>query len=114
MSRDVRLYLDDIRESCEKIARYSQGLDFEEFASDEKTFDAIARNLEIIGEAAKHISPEMRQRYASVEWNKIAGLRDVVAHEYFGLDEDILWDIVQNRIPRLLEQIRQILATEDG
>jgi len=82
--------------------------------SDEKTFDAIARNLEIIGEAAKHISPEMRQRYASVEWNKIAGLRDVVARECFGLDEDILWDIVQNRIPRLLEQIRHILAAEDG
>ncbi|MGQ9815333.1 MAG: HepT-like ribonuclease domain-containing protein [Candidatus Roseilinea sp.] len=96
------------------MARCSQGVDFEEFASDEKTFDAAAWNLEIIGEAARHISPEMRQRYAFAEWNKIAGLRDVAADEYLGLDEDILWDIVQNRIPRLLEQIRQILATEDG
>jgi uncharacterized protein with HEPN domain len=56
----------------------------------------------------------MRARYPDVEWNKIAGLRDIVAHEYFGLDEDILWDVVQNRIPVLLDRIRQILAAEGG
>lgn len=112
MSRDVRLYLDDIQASCEKILRYSQGLNFEQFVSDEKTFDAVVRNLEIIGEAAKHIPPVMRTRYPDVEWAKIAGLRDIVVHEYFGLDEDILWDVVQNRIPGLLGQIRQILDVE--
>jgi len=81
---------------------------------DEKTFDAVVRNLEIIGEATKHIPPEMRARYPNVEWHKIAGLRDIVAHEYFGLDEDILWDVVQNRIPVLLDSIQQILAAEGG
>jgi len=114
MSRDPRLYLDDIREACEKILRYSQGLDLDQFVQDEKTFDAVVRNLEIIGEATKHIPPEMRARYPNVEWHKIAGLRDIVAHEYFGLDEDILWDVVQNRIPVLLDSIQQILAAEGG
>ncbi len=114
MSRDLRLYLDDIREACEKIMRYSQGLDLDQFVQDEKTFDAVVRNLEIIGEAAKHIPPAVRARYPEVEWNKIASLRDIVAHEYFGLDEDILWDLVQNRIPVLLDRIRQILVAEGG
>jgi uncharacterized protein with HEPN domain len=89
-------------------------LDLNQFVQDEKTFDAIVRNLEIIGEAAKRIPPQMRARYPDVEWNKIAGLRDIVAHEYFGLDEDILWDVVQNRIPVLLDRTRQILAAEGG
>jgi len=90
MSRDPRLYLDDICEACEKTMRYSQGLDLNQLVQDEKTFDAVVRNLEIISEAVKHILPEMRARYPDMEWHKIAGLRDVVAHEYFGLDEDIL------------------------
>jgi len=115
MSRDPRLYLDDIRESCEKIVRYSQGLDLNQLIhQDEKSFDAIVRNLEIIREAVKRIPSEMRVRYPDVEWKKIAGLRDIVAHEYFGLDEDILWDVVQNRTPVLFGRMRQILAAEGG
>jgi len=112
MSRDPRLYLDDICQACEKVMRYSQGLDLNQFVQDEKTFDAVVRNLEIIGEVAKHIPPEIRARYPDVEWSKLAGLRDIVAHAYFGLDEDILWDVVQNRIPALLDRTRQILAAE--
>jgi uncharacterized protein with HEPN domain len=114
MSRDYRLYLDDMRESCEKILRYTRGLTFEQFLHDEKTFDAVVRNLEIIGEAAKHIPPEVRSRHPAVEWPKIAGLRDVVAHEYFGLDEDILWDIVQSHVPVLLGDVQRILAAEES
>jgi len=90
MSRNAQLYLDDIREACEKIMRYSQGLDLDQFVQDEKTFDAVVRNLEVIGEAAKHIPPEIRACYPDIEWNKLAGLRDIVAHKYFGLDEDIV------------------------
>jgi len=112
MSRDYRLYLDDIRESCEKVLRYVHGLTFGQFVHDEKTFDAVVRNLEIIGEAAKHIPPDIRSRYPEVEWPKIAGLRDVVVHEYFGLDGDILWDIVQNHVPALLDHVLRILAQE--
>jgi uncharacterized protein with HEPN domain len=112
MSRNTQLYLDDIREACEKIMRYSQGLDLDQFVQDEKTFDAVVRNLEVIGEAAKHIPPEIRACYPDIEWNKLAGLRDIVAHKYFGLDEDILWDVIQHRIPALLDRVRQILAAK--
>lgn len=94
--------------------RYSQGLDLGQFAQDEKTFDAVVRNLAIIGEAAKPIPPERRARYPDIEWNKSAGLQGIVAHEYFGLDEDILWNVVQDRVPVLLVRIRQILAAESG
>jgi uncharacterized protein with HEPN domain len=110
VSREYRLYLEDMRVSCEKVLRYTRGLTFEQFVQDEKTFDAVVRNLEIIGEAAKQIPVDMRARYPQVEWRKIAGLRDVIAHEYFGIDEDILWDVVGNRVPALLDDLQRILA----
>ncbi|MEQ1880151.1 MAG: HepT-like ribonuclease domain-containing protein [Burkholderiales bacterium] len=80
MSRDWRLYVDDIRTSCKKILRYVDGVNFAEFKADEKTYDAVLRNLEIIGEAAKHIPGEGRALSPDTAWRKIAGFRDVVAH----------------------------------
>jgi uncharacterized protein with HEPN domain len=114
MSRDYRLYLDDMRAAAEKVLRYTQGVDLTRFMDDEKTFDAVVRNLEIIGEAAKHVPSEVQARYPRVEWRSIAGLRDIVAHEYFGIDEDILWDIIANQVPELLEQVLSILKKEDS
>ena len=67
-------------------------------------------NLEVIGEATKRIPLDLRARYPDVEWRKIAGLRDVIAHEYFGIDTDILWDVIQDRIPALSADLYQILA----
>lgn len=113
MSRDYRLYLDDIATSCAKILRYTAGLSFEAFLENELVYDAVLRNLEIIGEAAKNIPVEVRSRYPLTEWRKIAGLRDVLAHAYFGLEDVTLWDIVQNKVPPLLEQIQRISAVED-
>ncbi len=71
MSRDPRLYLEDIYQACEKILRYTEGIDFSRFLEDTRTLDAVMRNLEIIGEAVRHIPGEMRQQYPEVEWSKI-------------------------------------------
>jgi len=101
MSRDEIMYLQDITESCEKVLRFTADLTLSELIQDEKTYDAVVRNLEIIGEAAKHISQDIRKQLLGIEWRKIAGMRDMLAHAYFGIDNDILWDVVQNKVPQL-------------
>jgi uncharacterized protein with HEPN domain len=111
MPRDYKVYADDILEAIGKIKRYTSGVDREAFPQDEKTFDAVIRNLEVIGEAIKKMPEEVRAKHPSVEWKKIAGLRDIVIHEYFGIDVDIVWDIVQHKLPPLETQIRQIITT---
>ncbi|PSF35177.1 nucleotidyltransferase [Aphanothece hegewaldii CCALA 016] len=109
MSRSLRLYLEDILASGTKIQRYTQGMKVEDFVSDEKTYDAVVRNLQIIGEAVKNVPMEIRNQYPETEWRKIAGLRDILAHSYFSLEDEILWDIVENKIAPLLEQVKDIL-----
>lgn len=74
-----------------------------------KKFDAVLRNLEIIGEAVKHLPDEIKEKYPDVKWRKITGFRDIVAHNYFGVSDEIVWDVVQNEIPPLLKQVKEIL-----
>jgi uncharacterized protein with HEPN domain len=93
--------------AAEKVRRYTAGMTAPDFAADEKTRDAVLRNLEIIGEAAKQIPGEARAQARSLDWRKIAAFRDIVAHAYFGIDEAILWDIVKTKIPELLVALRQ-------
>lgn len=116
MSRDFRPFLADIRRSCEKVLRYTAGLDHEQFVADEKTFDAVLRNLAIIGEAVKQLPPEFCDRHPDIEWRKIARFRDLVIHHYFAVDEQIVWDIVENKVPELLDRLRSIdtAGTGDG
>jgi len=78
---------------------------FQDFVQDDLHYDAVLRNLEIIGEAVKNISEGQRQRYPQVKWRKIAGFRDIVAHNYFGVSDEIVWDIIENEIPALLAQV---------
>ena len=90
MSRDFRLYLMDILQACDKVIRYSSELTFENFSKDDMRYDAILRNLEILGEAAKHIPEETRSKYPQIEWRRISSLRDIVAHAYFGISNEIV------------------------
>lgn len=101
MSRNWQLYWRDIQDSVAKILRYTDGMAQYEFIANDLVRDAVLRNLEIIGEAAKQIPPEARARYNSVDWKRITGFRDVIAHAYFGIDDAILWNIVSIKVPEL-------------
>jgi uncharacterized protein with HEPN domain len=111
MSRDVGLYLTDIELACTKILRYTSGFTFDEFTHDDEKFDAVLRNLEIIGEAVKHVPDDVRDKDPGIKWRKIAGLRDIVAHEYFGISDELIWDIVENEIPSLRKSISALIKT---
>jgi uncharacterized protein with HEPN domain len=99
--RDWRLFLKDIRDCSARIIDYVGTMPRDVFFNDPKTVDAVMRNLAIIGEASKKIPADARRKYPDVEWKKMAGLRDIVVHDYFGIDEDIIWDVVSVRIPEL-------------
>jgi len=113
MSREYLLYLEDMQLSCRKLLRYVDGLEFDQFITDERTYDAVILNLVILGEAVKHIPLPIRERYPDVAWRKIVGLRDISVHRYFGLDEEVLWDILQKEVRHLLAQIDMIIAEQE-
>lgn len=107
MPRDFEVYLEDIRGAIAKIQRFTAGLTRESFAQDAMRIDAVIRNLEVIGEATKLIPESIRSKYPSVEWKKIAGLRDILAHHYFEVDLDIIWDVLQNKLPALERELSE-------
>ena len=107
MSRDWRLYLDDMLESCRKVKRYTAGMTAEAFRADERTYDAVVRNLEIVGEAAKHVPDDLRDQMPDIE---VAAFRAVLAHAYHGIDDEVLWDVVHEKVPALSGQLAEFLA----
>lgn len=115
MSRDPQVYLEDVLESIRRINTYVTGIDQDRLGADQLRLDAVVRNLEVIGEAVKQLPEELTRRQSHVEWRKIAGLRDILIHHYFGIDVGIIWDVVQNKLPSFEVQIRSILdSLDDG
>jgi uncharacterized protein with HEPN domain len=109
--RGEREYLADIREAIQRIEQYTIGLSYGQFLADGKTQDAVIRNIEILGKAVKHPSAELIAAHADVKWKGIAGMRDKLVHDYFGLNLDILWDVVTTKLPPLRAQIDKIIQS---
>jgi uncharacterized protein with HEPN domain len=108
MSKDYRLYLNDILLACEKIIRYTTDATFERFEADEMRVDAVLRNLTIVGEAVKQLPQPFRDQNMAIEWTKIARFRDLAIHRYFAVDLQIVWDIVQNHLPPVLAYLQSL------
>lgn len=111
MSRDWRMYAEDMRKFCDRIQSYSNELAREDFDQRGLAYDAIVRNIELLGEAARHVPREVCARAPAIEWPKVIALRNILIHGYFGIDDDILWDIVKNRVMPLRMAL-DVLLTE--
>ena len=93
--RDTLLLLDDMLQSVQKIKQYTKDLDYNAFVADDKTIDAVVRNFEIIGEAANRIDPDFIDKNPEIEWKRIRGFRNRIVHDYFGIDYEIVWNIIE-------------------
>ena len=110
-------YLDNILDAAGKIETFTRGMSYEEFSGDDKTVYAVTRALEVIGEATKCIPRQVRERYPSLPWSEMAGMRDKLIHAYFGINRAIIWRTVRDDIPPLRPAVQRLLddlAVEEG
>jgi uncharacterized protein with HEPN domain len=109
MKREVGDYIQDIIESMDKAMRFVAGMSYNSFADDDKTVFAVVRALEIIGEAVKNIPQEIREKHTGIPWRDMAGMRDKLIHEYFGVNLNVVWKTVQEEIPPIKPLFEKIL-----
>ena len=107
--RSAELLLEDILESCDRILEYTEGMTFEEFRKNYLVVDAVVRNFTVIGEAANRIPDNFKMKHTEIEWDRIRGFRNRIVHDYFGIDYQIVWIIIENNIPELRELIKKII-----
>ena len=110
MARDSKVYLEDILEAICKIREFTSGTSLVALSKDAKTLDAVIRNLEVIGEAVKRLPDEIKNQQPAVEWRKIADLRDILIHEYFGINVEVVWDVIQHKLSGLEEAAKNLLG----
>lgn len=114
MRRDWRLFLGDMVDCCRKLVEYRQRTNRAEFDKRNMAFDAIVRNVEVLGEAAAKLPEHVRKLAADVPWDAIIGMRHRIAHAYFGIDPDILWDVVDHEVPLLILELNKLQACIDA
>jgi len=110
--RSYLLYLEDMQEAMERINRYCAGLNFEQFCTNEMVVDAVVRNIEVIGEAAKKIPLSVQQTYPQLPWSQMYRMRNRISHEYFGLDYAVIWRVASQHLPSNYQDLLTIIATE--
>lgn len=106
--REIADYLADILTAIDEIDDFTCGMSYEEFTADKKTINAVIRSLEVLGEATKHIPAPFRKKYPDIPWSKMAGLRDVLIHDYMGVDLMTVWKVVKERLPEVKEQVGRL------
>ena len=110
--RKTILYLTDILEAIRKIETFVVGVTFEAFSQDAKTIDAVVHNIEVIGEAARHIPEQLRLAYPAVPWKQVVGSRDKMIHEYFGIDLEVIWQTINDDLPVLKQEVKAIISKQ--
>ena len=109
-NKDPQIFLSHILENASYAQENVRGVDFKTFLKDRKTRDAVVREIEIIGEAVKNLPMVFRDQHPEIPWKKIAGMRDEIVHEYFDIDWDLVWNVVDKRLPELEKQIKELLG----
>jgi len=111
--RELGDYIQDILEALGEVEEFTAGMQFEDFVEDKKTVNAVVRSLEVIGEATKRIPDSLREKYSEIPWKRMAGMRDKLIHAYFGIDLEIVWEVVNTELPPTKHLIQKVLEDEE-